>query len=451
MDLSLFDIFKIGIGPSSSHTVGPMLAARRFAGRIVQSKRGINTARVTVELFGSLALTGRGHGTDRAVLLGLAGEQPDVVDPSEVEGKIRAIQTQESLSLLGKHPIRFQGQDIVFHGDAVLPGHPNGMRFTALDNRGCVLDSRTYYSVGGGFITEEGEEQALPLRAPIPHPFESAADLLHIGQGQDLPVHLIVLQNELAWRDIREIRSGIWKIWDVMQDCTLCGLRTSGLLPGELKVRRRAAVRAKHLQDKKEIYSEDGMDWLSIWAMAVNEENAAGGRVVTAPTNGAAGIVPAVLHYYWRFQKGTEEGLYRFFLTASAVATLYKKNGSISAAEVGCQGEVGVASSMAAAGLVSALEGTNEQIEHAAEIAMEHHLGLTCDPVAGLVQVPCIERNAFGAVHAVNAARMAMQETEGHRVHLDQVIAAMLETGRGMETRFKETSKGGLALSVIEC
>jgi L-serine dehydratase len=451
VDLSLFDIFKIGIGPSSSHTVGPMRAAHRFASRILRAERMDRVNRIRVELYGSLALTGRGHGTDRAIVLGLSGEQPDVVNPSDVQEKVRMIRERQSLSLLGMKTIPFGDNDIVFREDAILPEHSNGMRFSALDDRGREVDNRVYYSVGGGFVNEAGEDPSSLVRAPVAHPFQSAAELLKIGEDQGLPVHIIVLENELAWRTIKEIRSGIWRIWDVMRECVRRGLEMEGLLPGELKVRRRAAPRARNLQHENENYSEPGMDWLSIWAMAVNEENACGGRVVTAPTNGAAGIIPAVLHYYWKFLKGTEEGLYRFFLTATAIGALYKKNGSISAADVGCQGEVGVACSMAAGALVSALEGKNEQIEHAAEIGMEHSLGLTCDPVGGLVQIPCIERNAFGAVSAVNAMRMAMQESGDHKIHLDQVIRTMLETGRAMQTRYKETSLGGLALSIIEC
>jgi L-serine dehydratase len=450
MQTSLFDLFKIGIGPSSSHTVGPMRAAYRFVQQLEQRALLPKVDRVRVELYGSLALTGIGHGTDRGVLLGLLGMQPDEVDPAKIEGLVEAIRERHRIALFDRRIVQFHPGDIVFHKDAVLPGHSNGMRFTALDHHGCLVDTRIYYSVGGGFITEERENPSAAERASVPYPFTSASELLAIGEHEDLPIHLIVLTNEMTWRTTAKIRDGIRQIWKVMTECIRRGLETHGELPGGLGVRRRAARLALPLKARGR---DDlaAMDWLNVWAMAVNEENAAGGRVVTAPTNGAAGVIPSVVQYYLRCLGGNEEGVARFFLAATAIGVLYKENASISGAEVGCQGEVGVACSMAAAGLVSALEGTNDQIEHAAEIGMEHNLGMTCDPVGGLVQIPCIERNAFGAVKAVNAARMAIQDTTGHRVSLDQVIRTMHQTGLDMQTRYKETSLGGLALNVIEC
>ncbi len=451
MHTSLFDLFKIGIGPSSSHTVGPMRAAYRFVQKLSQAELLPKVARVRVELYGSLALTGLGHGTDRGILLGLEGEQPDQMNPTEIEARVRTIREKQELLLAGVHRVPFQPEDLVFHDETVLPGHTNGMRFTALRAQGETLDSRVFYSVGGGFVTEEGKEALAQMRAPVGHPFHSAAELLQIGLEHNLPIHLIVLTNELAWRNVKDIRAGIHGIWNVMQECTRRGLETEGELPGGLHVRRRAADLAARLRTDKRGDPLSGMDWLNAWAIAVNEENAAGGRVVTAPTNGAAGIIPSVAHYYMRFFEGNDEGIVRYFLGATAIGVLYKENASISGAEVGCQGEVGVACSMAAGGLVAALGGTNEEIEHAAEIAMEHNLGMTCDPVAGLVQIPCIERNAFGAVKAVNAARMAMQGTGHHKVSLDQVMRTMYQTGLDMQSRYKETALGGLALNVIEC
>jgi L-serine dehydratase len=450
MQTSLFDLFKIGIGPSSSHTVGPMRAAGRFVRKLSQQALLTSVARVRVELYGSLALTGHGHGTDRGVLLGLLGKQPDQVDPAEIEEVAGAIRGRATITLFGRREVQFHPEDLVFHKDAVLPGHSNGMRFTAFDKNGGVLDTRIYYSVGGGFVTEEGEEGSATGHASVPYPFRSATELLAIGERDDLPIHLIMLMNEMTWRTTEKIRDGILHIWNVMAGCIRRGLETHGELPGGLHVQRRAAKLAEALKVRGHQDLET-MDWLNIWAMAVNEENAAGGRVVTAPTNGAAGVIPSVVQYYLRCLGGNDEGIRRFFLAATAIGVLYKENASISGAEVGCQGEVGVACSMAAGGLVSALEGTNSQIEHAAEIGMEHNLGMTCDPVGGLVQIPCIERNAFGAVKAVNAVRIAMQDTTGHRVSLDQVIRTMYQTGLDMQTRYKETSLGGLALNVIEC
>jgi L-serine dehydratase len=451
MHTSLFDLFKIGIGPSSSHTVGPMRAAYRFAEELSQRELLEKVARVRIELFGSLALTGLGHGADRGILLGLMGKQPDAIDPSEIQGLVGGIQASRLLPLFQRQSVPFETGDLIFRKDALLPGHSNGMRFTALGIDGQALDTRVFYSVGGGFIAEEGEARAEQTEVRVLYPFGSANELLQIGQDRSLPIHLIMLTNEMAWRPLPKIRDGVRNIWKAMQDCTSRGLLTHGELPGGLSVRRRAAKMAGNLGKTEAADPLAGVDWLNVWAIAVNEENAAGGRVVTAPTNGAAGIIPSVAHYYLRFLKGNDEGILRYFLVAAAIGVLYKENASISGAEVGCQGEVGVACSMAAGGLVSALDGTNEQIEHAAEIAMEHNLGMTCDPVGGLVQIPCIERNAFGTVKAVNAARMAMAETTGHKVSLDQVIRTMYQTGLDMQTRYKETALGGLALNVIEC
>jgi len=450
MHTSLFDLFKIGIGPSSSHTVGPMRAAYRFAEKLSDRQLLENVANVRAELFGSLALTGVGHGTDRGILLGLAGKQPDGIDPREIPALLAGIQ-KFGLPLFGGHTIPFASVDLVFVKNTLLPGHSNGMRFTAFADAGQALDTRVFYSVGGGFITEEGDTPEERTERAVLYPFRSADELLRIGEHHSLPIHLIMLTNERAWRPLEKIREGILKIWKAMQECTSRGLETCGELPGGLAVQRRAADLARNLRKASGTDPLTGMDWLNVWAIAVNEENAAGGRVVTAPTNGAAGIIPSVAHYYLRFLGGNDEGILRYFLSAAAIGVLYKENASISGAEVGCQGEVGVACSMAAAGLVSALDGANEQIEHAAEIAMEHNLGMTCDPVGGLVQIPCIERNAFGAVKAVNAARMAMAETTGHKVSLDQVIRTMYQTGLDMQTRYKETALGGLALNVIEC
>jgi len=432
MRTSLFDLFKIGIGPSSSHTVGPMRAAYRFSCALPAE-----TARVSVDLYGSLALTGRGHATPRGIALGLAGYQPDTVEPAAV---------------LRFNRFAFEVErDVVFHPDQVLPGHSNGMRFTALDNTERVLRSRVFYSTGGGFVVEEGADGAAENAAPVPYPFRSGADLLELGAVHSLRIHEIMWANERAWRSEDDIRSGIRRLWDVMQECTLRGLETEGVLPGGLNVQRRAPARLRKLTASRGNDPLSPMDWLNVFAMAVNEENAAGGRVVTAPTNGAAGIIPAVAHYYMRFMQGDDAGLERYFLAAAAIGVLYKENASISGAEVGCQGEVGVACSMAAAGLAAALDGSNEQVEHAAETGMEHNLGMTCDPIGGLVQIPCIERNAFGAVKAVNAARMALEDTGSHKVSLDQVIRTMYQTGLDMQSHYKETSLAGLAVNVIEC
>jgi len=456
MDLSIFDIFKVGIGPSSSHTVGPMNAARAFAESLDRMGLLEATVEIAVHLYGSLALTGKGHGTDRAVLLGLEGQRPDTLDPEAAVSLVERIRESGRLRLLGRREIAFdEPMGLLFHRDQVLPFHPNGMRFTALTEQQAPLLQEEFYSVGGGFVVKAGDQGGEPLERPdidVPHPFDTARQLLERCREQGLDVHQLLMANEIAWRSREQIRAGLLEIWQVMQSCVQRGFNAEGLLPGGLKVRRRAPKLYRLLCNRRVAGPMDVMDWINAFALSVNEENAAGGRVVTAPTNGAAGIVPAVLHYYTRFEEGAdEEGVLRFLLTAGAIAMLYKKNASISGAEMGCQGEVGVACSMAAAGLVSALHGSNEQIENAAEIGMEHNLGLTCDPVGGLVQIPCIERNAMGAVKAINAARLAMRGDGSHKVSLDQVIATMRQTGHDMASSYKETSRGGLAVNVPEC
>lgn len=450
---SIFEIFKVGIGPSSSHTVGPMRAARQFTLDLQDRALLDGVARVRVELFGSLALTGHGHQTDRAILLGLSGEQPEKVDPSSIDHKVRKILQEHTIRLLNAVEIPFhENEDLLFLKTQVLPRHSNGMRFVAFDSAGGELYSAIFYSVGGGFIAREGEDPGhSALKAP-PFPFSSADRLLQIGDQQRMTIWQIVLKNEETWREEAQVRSELARIWDVMQACVQRGLETEGILPGGLNVRRRAPRLARKLREQGSPDPLAPMDWVNVFAMAVNEENAAGGRVVTAPTNGAAGIIPAVAHYYKRFVEGaSDEGLFRYFLTAGAIGILYKENASISGAEVGCQGEVGVACSMAAGGLVAAQGGSNRQVEYAAEIGMEHNLGMTCDPIGGLVQIPCIERNAMGSVKAINASRIAMRETDEHKVSLDQVIATMYQTGLDMQSRYKETSLAGLALNVIEC
>ncbi|SNT40062.1 L-serine dehydratase [Granulicella rosea] len=544
MNTSLFELFKIGIGPSSSHTVGPMRAGLRFVQTLRETHALDQTASVVAELYGSLALTGVGHATDRATLLGLLGEAPDTVDPALIEGYLAAILDTQTLRLGGTHPIPFRASEhLLFHRDRMypdpdVPSHPNGMRFTAYDATGAILATETFYSVGGGFILSQAEIAPDPTEAQVtprdvPYPFSSGAMLLEVAEKNGLTIAELVLANESALlvqdeksggaskiirphpvavipeptlaafslasaedspygglpvgaaalgaldsislapppldeapetetqRIRRSVIGSILGIWQAMQSCTERGIATEGILPGGLNVRRRAP----RLSQRISALDESGkprdplapLDWVSLFAIAVNEENAAGGKVVTAPTNGAAGVIPAIAHYYMRFidlEKSPQEkqaGIVRFFLTAAAIGILYKENASISGAEVGCQGEVGVACSMAAGGLVAALNGTNDQIEHAAEIAMEHNLGMTCDPIGGLVQIPCIERNAMGAVKAVNACRMAMHETEGHKLTLDQVIETMYRTGMDMQSRYKETSLAGLALNIIEC
>ncbi len=456
MAVSIFDLFKIGIGPSSSHTVGPMRAAGIFLARLDSADCVRRVATIRVDLFGSLGHTGRGHGTDKAVLLGLEGEVPDRVDPDHIGPRVEAIAASGRLKLAGLHEIAIDlKSDLVFHKRQTLPHHPNGMRFLAFDDQGEELLRREYYSVGGGFVVNSDEAAAdriMPDDTRLKYPFSSGDELLAICEREGLRISDVMLANEQAWRSADEVRSGLLTIWQAMQDCVQRGIEQTGHLPGGLKVARRAPTLFRKLKHRTEKDNLDQLDWLNLYALAVNEENAAGGRVVTAPTNGAAGVVPSVLHYYRRFVSGADEdGVVEFLLTAGAVGLLYKENASISGAEVGCQGEVGVACSMAAAGLTAALGGTMGQVENAAEIGMEHNLGLTCDPVGGLVQIPCIERNAMGAVKAVNATRMAMAGDGKHRVSLDKVIKTMRDTGRDMKTKYKETSRGGLAVNVIEC
>ncbi|MHB1937487.1 MAG: L-serine ammonia-lyase [Acidobacteriaceae bacterium] len=450
---SLFDLFKIGIGPSSSHTVGPMRAARRFCVELDAAGLLETTSRVMVELYGSLALTGHGHGTDRAILLGLLGEQPDRVEPAAIDRIVKNIHEEHVLSLLGKHAVPFEeAKDLLWHRAETLPGHPNGMRYTALAADNKMLRQQILYSIGGGFIRAEGEDISTHTSVKIPCPFQSAAELMEIARRRDLSIWQVVLANESVFRSEAEVKVGIHGIWQTMQSCAERGLTTEGTLPGGLNVRRRAPEMRAKLLRKPAGDPLAPMDWLTLYAIAVNEENAAGGRVVTAPTNGAAGVIPAVAHYYRNFVSGADDdGILRYFLTAAAVGILYKENASISGAEVGCQGEVGVACSMAGGGLVAAMGGNNDEVEHAAEIAMEHNLGMTCDPIGGLVQIPCIERNAMGAVKAVNACRISMNETGTHKISLDQIIETMYRTGLDMQSRYKETSQAGLALNTIEC
>ncbi len=463
MAVSVFDLFKIGIGPSSSHTVGPMRAARLFALRLEHDGLLPRTARVLSQLYGSLGATGKGHGSDKAVLLGLAGHEPDTVDVDAVEGLLAALRAQAQLPLLGRHPVAFnEKDDLKFFRRETLPLHANGMRFTAFDAAGGVLAQRVYYSVGGGFVVSEevladGARQKViaPDTTALPHPFHSGDELLRRAHEVGGSIATVMRHNERHWRTDAEIDAGLLKIWRVMQDCVVRGCATEGVLPGGFKVKRRA----KALRDALTAHPEQALsdplqvlDWVNLYALAVNEENAAGGRVVTAPTNGAAGIIPAVLHYYTRFYPGAHDaGVVDFLLTAAAIGILYKENASISGAEVGCQGEVGVACSMAAGALCAVMGGTPEQVENAAEIGMEHHLGLTCDPVGGLVQIPCIERNAIASVKAINAARMALRGDGTHFVSLDQVIKTMRETGADMMTKYKETARGGLAVNIVEC
>jgi L-serine dehydratase len=453
--ISVFDLFSIGIGPSSSHTVGPMRAARTFAEGLADDGLLDRVTRVRAELFGSLGATGHGHGSDRAVTLGLQGERPETVDVAEAAGRAKAARDVGHVELLGKRQVEFGADDLVLHRRTSLPYHPNGMRFTALVGDEVVRE-RTYYSVGGGFVVDEtaaGADRIKPDDTVLAYPFTSGAQLLAHCEETGLSISALMLANEQAWRGEQEVRDGLLRIWTVMQECVDNGLRNEGTLPGGLKVRRRAPELYRLLCS--ETFATDPlrvMDWVDLFALAVNEENAAGGRVVTAPTNGAAGVLPAVMHYYTRFCPGaSDEGVIRFLLCAGAIGVLYKENASISGAEVGCQGEVGSACSMAAGALCEVLGGTPAQVENAAEIGMEHNLGLTCDPVGGLVQVPCIERNAMAAVKAINAARIALRGDGKHIVSLDKVIKTMRETGADMKIQYKETARGGLAVNVIEC
>jgi L-serine dehydratase len=455
---SIFSLFTIGIGPSSSHTMGPMRAARRFALDLAASGRLDATARVACRLHGSLGATGRGHASDTAVILGLLGEEPETVAVDAIAGLIGEVRAAGRLTLLGTRPIGFaEAEDLVFAPDDLLPRHANAMRFTAFDADGGTIAERVYYSVGGGTVIEDGRNETpddVEAAPEVPHPYASAGELIERALSSGLAIAAIVRANERVRASDAEIDARIDRIWQAMQDCVRRGLAAEGTLPGRLKVRRRAGALRASLTARPEAALCDPMqilDWVNLYALAVNEENAAGGRVVTAPTNGAAGIVPAVLHYYTRFLNGGAAGVADFLLTAGAIGLLYRLNASISGAEVGCQGEVGVACSMAAAGLSAVMGGTPEQVENAAEIAMEHHLGLTCDPVGGLVQIPCIERNAIASVQAINAARMALRGDGKHFVSLDQVMKTMRETGADMMTKYKETARGGLAVNIVEC
>ena len=477
MAVSVFDLFKIGIGPSSSHTVGPMRAARLFALRLRHEGKLAATTRVGSQMYGSLGATGRGHGSDKAVLLGLQGAEPDTVDVEGIAAALERIREHKQVELLGTHAVAFNEKtDLVFYRRETLPFHANGMRFTAFDKNGGELLTRTYYSVGGGFVVSDevahdGTLQRViaPDSTVLAHPFHSGADLLAITQTEGCSIAELMRRNERCigkgGRTDAEIDAGLMAIWAVMQACVVRGCQTDGVLPGGFKVKRRAADLHRQLCANPEAspgfdaarFGGPGdplqvLDWVNLYALAVNEENAAGGRVVTAPTNGAAGIVPAVLHYYTRFvPRASDKGVIDFLLTAAAIGMLYKENASISGAEVGCQGEVGVACSMAAGALCAVLGGTPAQAENAAEIGMEHHLGLTCDPVGGLVQIPCIERNAIASVKAINAARMALRGDGTHHVSLDKVIKTMRETGADMMTKYKETARGGLAVNIVEC
>jgi L-serine dehydratase len=461
--LSVFDLFKIGIGPSSSHTVGPMRAARQFAVRLRDSQWSDKVARISVTLYGSLGATGKGHGSDKAILLGLSGHEPDSVDVDAIASIVDRIRTTHELNLLGTHPLPFEERrDLTFNHKDTLPLHSNGMRFVAFEKDGAELLAGTYYSVGGGFVVADEpaagggtEKRIVPDMTVLPFAFRNGDELLALCEKENTSIAGIMRRNERAWRSDAQIDEGLLHIWHVMQACVKRGCETAGVLPGGYKVKRRAPGLYAQLTAPQVAAPSDpliALDWVNLWALAVNEENAAGGRVVTAPTNGAAGIVPALMHYYARFVHGANDaGIVDFLLTAAAIGFLYKENASISGAEVGCQGEVGVACSMAAAALTAVLGGSVRQVENAAEIAMEHHLGLTCDPVGGLVQIPCIERNAIGAAKAINVARMALRGDGTHYVSLDKVIKTMRETGADMKTKYKETSRGGLAVNIVEC
>ena len=463
MAVSVFDLFKIGIGPSSSHTVGPMRAARLFALRLEHDGGLAATERICAQLYGSLGATGKGHGSDKAVLLGLLGFEPDTVEVEGIAAQVSRIREHKRLRLLGAHEVTFvEKTDLIFYRRETLPFHANGMRFSAYDASGAELLTRVYYSVGGGFVVSDevahdGSKQKViaPDTTVLAHPFHSADELLRLTQIEACSIAELMRRNERHWRSDADIDTGLLTLWAVMQACVLRGCATDGVLPGGFKVKRRAADLHRQLCADPDAVSRDPLqvlDWVNLYALAVNEENAAGGRVVTAPTNGAAGIIPAVLHYYTRFVSGaSDQGVIDFLLTAAAIGLLYKENASISGAEVGCQGEVGVACSMAAGALCAVLGGTPAQAENAAEIGMEHHLGLTCDPVGGLVQIPCIERNAIASVKAINAARMALRGDGTHHVSLDQVIKTMRETGADMMTKYKETARGGLAVNIVEC
>lgn len=456
MTVSVLDLFTIGIGPSSSHAVGPMRAARRFVSELSADGRLEHVARIEVTLYGSLALTGKGHGTDRAVVLGLAGSSPEEVDPETLPAFLRELRETRQLKLLHTHPIEFDlEQDIVFDRKHTLPQHPNALRIRAVDGMGAPVRETVYFSIGGGFVLSENE-WGRPARSAVdgPFPFRSGDEMLRMAADSGLSVSGMMWENERVLHSAEHLRSELLKRWQVMRECAERGCRTEGILPGGLKVKRRAPELYRKLRaapDSERVDPLSALDWVDVMALAVSEENAAGGRIVTAPTNGAAGIIPAVLHFFVRYHHGDEENIVRFLLVAGAIAILFKENASLSGAEVGCQGEVGVACSMAAAALTEVLGGSVRQVEQAAEIGMEHNLGLTCDPVGGLVQVPCIERNAMGAVKAINASRLALRGTGEHRISLDRVIDTMRRTGADMSTKYKETSRGGLAVNVAEC
>ncbi|HJL93343.1 MAG TPA: L-serine ammonia-lyase [Woeseiaceae bacterium] len=458
MAISVFDLFKIGIGPSSSHTVGPMIAARKFILNIEKSNQLKKITRVKSEMYGSLGATGKAHGTPKAIILGLEGEQPEKVDASSITKRIEKIYSEGRINLLGKKTIDYNHKvDLKLYRRKSLPFHPNGMIFSAFDEKGKELDQKTYYSVGGGFVVDDSNENGNYIaedQTAIPYPYDTAIELLEHCQRKSLKISDVMIKNENAWRSESKTREGLLSLWSVMEECINNGIANKGVLPGGLNVPRRAHKLHQQLAKKSNKKSDDLLeilDWVTLYALATNEENAAGGRVVTAPTNGAAGIIPAVLHYYMRFvPKANDDGIVRFLLTAAAIGILYKKNASISGAEVGCQGEVGSACSMAAGALTEVLGGTPAQVENAAEIAMEHNLGLTCDPIGGLVQIPCIERNAMASVKAIHAARMALQGDGTHFVSLDRVIRTMRKTGEDMHLRYKETSRGGLATHVLE-
>ncbi|SHI14248.1 L-serine ammonia-lyase [Ferrimonas marina] len=456
--ISVFDMFSIGIGPSSSHTVGPMRAANRFIDDLRHSDKLAAVTEVRVELFGSLGQTGKGHGTGKAVVLGLLGEEPEHCDPDTVEAKLAEVSEQQALRLGGEHEVALTRKDgITYHRRKSLPEHANAMQIRAY-SRGTLLYARTYFSIGGGFVLDEEEiqrdEAINQITQPQPYPFDTAAELTELCTEHGLSISSLMLANERVLRSDEQIQDELWTIWQTMKACVDRGCRSEGILHGGLKLRRRAPALYRRLQAEGRTSNDplNAMDWVNLFALAVNEENAAGGRVVTAPTNGAAGIIPAVLCYFDRFiQPVDRDTCTRYLLTAAAIGILYKKNASISGAEVGCQGEVGVACSMAAGALTEILGGTVMNVENAAEIGMEHNLGLTCDPVGGLVQVPCIERNAMGAVKAINASRLALRGDGMHKVSLDKVIKTMWDTGMDMRSKYKETAKGGLAVNIVEC
>lgn len=457
MALSVLDLFSVGIGPSSSHTVGPMRAAKLFADGLKGDGQLAATVRVQSELFGSLGATGRGHGSDKAVVLGLQGLEPETVNTFTADDQVAAAALDAELHIAGTHRVGFNWEeDVVLHRRKSLPAHPNGMTFRAFDHTGAVLSERSFYSIGGGFVVDgdaRGADKVVADDTELPYPFSTADELLQICSREGMSISDVMLANELTWRSEAELREQLLGLWAVMKECVQNGCNAEGILPGGLKVPRRAPALYKTLsQDSAGTDALHAMEWVNLFALAVNEENAAGGRIVTAPTNGAAGIVPAVLHYYMKFVPGADDdGVVRFLLAAAAVGILFKTNASISGAEVGCQGEVGSACSMAAAGLCEVLGGTPAQVENAAEVGIEHNLGLTCDPVGGLVQIPCIERNAIASVKAINAARLALHGDGSHKVSLDKAIKTMRDTGADMKTKYKETSRGGLAVNVIEC